>query len=110
MTLSRYAVIVAAISAFCAFLLDSSSLAKPQRPAIWITETPPRGVGGPDQCAFIAGGVRVTSRENHCVVIYTYAGGTWWVQPWTDDWRSAIDEKGQWSNQTHLGSRYAVLL
>ncbi len=55
------------------------------------------------------GEIPVDSKTNK-IVIYAFAGGTWWVQPTVDSPLTDIDDQGVWQTVTHLGSTYAVLL
>lgn len=110
MALSRCMTVLLVTSIYCVLVGSYSSFANAQGPAIWITKIPPRGPGGSNQCSFITGGVRTTDQKHYIVVLYTYAGGKWWIQPRTNEWRSGLNEKGQFSNYVHLGSRYAAFL
>lgn len=78
--------------------------------SIAVTEAPHPGLGGPDQTEPISGNVRGVDYGTHKVVIYTFAGGTWWVQPTVADPLTDIDQTGEWQTITHLGSTYAALL
>ncbi|MDP9052100.1 MAG: hypothetical protein M3O31_15470 [Acidobacteriota bacterium] len=77
---------------------------------ISITGVPHSGQGGPEATEPISGlakGVKVTKFK---VVVYAYAGGTWWVQPTVAAPLTDIDNAGNWETDTHLGSSYAALL
>jgi hypothetical protein len=78
--------------------------------SITITEPAHAGKGGPDQTEPISGEVRGVDYGTHKVVIYTFAGGTWWVQPTVAEPLTDIDQSGKWQTITHLGSTYAALL
>ena len=78
--------------------------------SIAVTETPHAGKGGPDQTEPISGEVRGVDYGTHKVVIYTFAGGTWWVQPTVAEPLTDIDQSGKWRTITHVGSTYAALL
>lgn len=77
---------------------------------IAITDPPHTGAGGPDQTATISGKVRGVDPATYKVVVYTLAGGTWWVQPTAAEPLTDIDHGGKWKTITHLGSTYAALL
>ena len=73
-------------------------------------DLPHAGKGGSDQTEPISGTVRGVDFAKYEVVVYAFAGGTWWVQPTVASPLTEIDEKGNWQTITHLGSSYAVLL
>lgn len=77
---------------------------------IEITNVPPAGPGGPDRTEPISGKVRGVKPGKHKVVVYAFAGGTWWVQPTVAAPLTDLDESGGWQTITHLASTYAVLL
>lgn len=79
-------------------------------PSITITNVPPSGAGGPDKTSPIEGTAGGVDFSKHMVVIYAFAGGTWWVQPTTASPLTRIDARGKWQTITHLGSTYAALL
>lgn len=83
--------------------------ASPER-SITITEPAHAGKGGPDQTEPISGEVHGVDYRTHKVVIYAFAGGTWWVQPTVAEPLTDIDQGGKWQTVTHLGSTYAALL
>lgn len=82
---------------------------KSAMPTISISRVPHAGKGGP-QTEPIAGSVKGVDFAKHKVVIYTFAGGTWWVQPTVASPLTDIDGQGNWQTITHLGSTYAALL
>lgn len=89
--------------------------APPQRrrtaePSIAITIVPPSGAGGADSTAPIGGTAAGVDFAKHKVVIYAFAGGTWWVQPTTASPLTTIDPHGNWQTITHLGGTYAAML
>lgn len=79
------------------------------KPGLAITIVPQAAPGGPEKLDLIKGTVTASS-ERHRIVIYTFSGGVWWVQPMVNNPYTAIDREGNWSNQIHLGSEYAALL
>ena len=79
-------------------------------PNISIVEVPPGGTGGPDRTAPISGVVKGSNFANYKVVVYAFAGDTWWVQPTVASPLTSIDAGGNWQTITHLGSTYAALL
>lgn len=82
---------------------------KSDKPRILIKTVPAAMPGGPDKLELIQGSATGIS-ENHRIVIYTFSGDTWWVQPMVDQPFTSIDREGNWSSQIHLGTEYAALL
>lgn len=80
------------------------------KPEVAITVIPPSGEGGPDRTEPIAGTVKGVDLRAHRVVVYTFAGNQWWVQPTVASPKTAINSKGEWETDTHLGRQYAALL
>ena len=78
-------------------------------PAIRITQTPPAG-GGDDRMGVIAGKVSGAIPENSRVVIYSFAAGTFFVQPFINAPYTEIGRGGQWQNRIHLGSHYIAMV
>jgi Ca2+-binding RTX toxin-like protein len=78
--------------------------------SISITGVPHAGPGGDEPIEAISGVVRKVDFAAHKVVVYAYAGGTWWVQPTAANPLTDIDRTGKWETDTHLGSTYAALL
>ena len=102
------AVISALVVAGC---VHAFAQAKPAaKLSIAITQPPHAGKGGPDQTEPISGEVHGVDYATHKVVIYTFAGGTWWVQPTVAEPLTDIDQSGKWQTITHMGSTYAALL
>ncbi len=79
-------------------------------PSIAITMVPHSGVGGPTKTEPIAGRASGVDFASFKVVIYAFAGGTWWVQPTTAEPLTDISRDGKWATDTYLGSSYAALL
>ncbi len=66
--------------------------------------------GGADAQGNIGGVVTGLEFPEHYKVV-VYAHTDWWyVQPMADSPSTDIGSDGKWSNWTHLGSRYAVLV
>jgi hypothetical protein len=111
-------VCVAAMLVVVSTLMPRSPLnaqaASPQHagatPNISIVEVPPAGTGGSDRTAPISGVVKGSNFANYKVVVYAFAGDTWWVQPTVASPLTSIDPSGNWQTITHLGSTYAALL
>lgn len=78
------------------------------KPAIQITEVPPRGAG-PDRLERIAGTVRGVNIKE-CKVIVFARTDTWYVQPYIEASDTEIKNSNTWQTDTHLGSEYAALL
>jgi hypothetical protein len=77
--------------------------------SVTITKVPPRGEGA-DTRGDIEGKVDgVENPASYKVVIYAHTN-RWYIQPEADSPFTEIDVKGHWTNWTHLGYRYAVLV
>jgi hypothetical protein len=93
----------------CITLLTTASAAQEKTVAIDFTQVPVSGEG-PDSRSDISGKViGLPNPGGYKVVIYTHAD-QWYVQPLADDPYTDIAPDGRWSNWTHLGRRYAVLV
>ena len=82
-------------------------------PAIDISNPPNVVKGGPDETFPISGAVTGVPNSEHSkykVVIYSYAGGQWWVQPLADSPLTDIGDDGTWQTDIHGGSKYAAML
>jgi len=77
---------------------------------ITLTQAPHAGAGGADRTELISGTVMGFDFSACKIVIYAFAGGTWWVQPTAASPLTRIDGNGAWQTITHLGSTYAVLV
>ena len=76
---------------------------------VTITKAPSAGQGA-DSRGNIEGTVEgLQNPETYKVVIYAHTD-RWYVQPEVDSAFTDIDAKGHWSNWTHLGGRYGVLV
>ncbi len=90
-------------------LLTTMSAAQERAVKIEFTQVPVAGEG-PDSRGDIAGRViGLTKPGSYRLVIYVHTD-QWYVQPLADDPLTDIAADGQWSNWTHLGRRYAVLV
>jgi len=82
-------------------------------PTITITDVPPAATGGTEQMFPIAGtvaGIPAQSYQNYKVVIYVFAGGKWWVQPYDYSPRTSLSSTLKFETETHGGTIYAALL
>ena len=107
------ALLTAGVLIFKAPLLSQTPLGgkhSASGPSISVIGVPHAGRGGEYPAEPIAGNVKGVSFGAHKVVVYAFAGGTWWVQPTAASPFTDIDGSGDWQTITHLGSTYAVLL
>jgi hypothetical protein len=79
-------------------------------PRIEITMAPPASEGGPQKMNLIQGKVEGAIPAGARVVIYVFAGDTWWVQPTVAEPYTQIGQAGKWSAVIHLGQVYSALL
>jgi hypothetical protein len=77
---------------------------------ITVTKVAKMGKGGPEETDLISGKVTGTNLTSLQIVIYTKAGGKWWVQPTTENPYTLILSNGTWQNEIYLGNQYAILL
>lgn len=90
-------------------LLTTMSPAQETTVKIEFTQVPAAGEG-PDSQGDIAGRITGLAKPgNYKIVIYAHTD-QWYVQPLADDPLTDIAADGKWSNWTHLGRRYAVLV
>jgi hypothetical protein len=90
-------------------LLTTMSAAQENVVKIAFTQVPVNGEGS-DSRGDIAGRVTgLTHPGSYKLVIYVHTD-QWYVQPLANDPLTDIAADGQWSNWTHLGRRYAVLV
>ncbi|CAN5599194.1 hypothetical protein BH10ACI4_BH10ACI4_18840 [soil metagenome] len=80
-----------------------------QRPSITFLEVPPASSGGSTVTRLIRGHVTGSHLHRH-IVLYSFAGGHWWVQPLVTAPSTSISDDGSWKAQVHLGTQYAALL
>ena len=93
------------------FTVPGTSLSAQAAPGVKITEVPRSSPGGPDEMFPISGEVSgVTQAKDFRVVIYVYAGGTWFVQPFDYSPKTEIRKDGKFETETHGGTIYAALL
>src|SRR5258708_966897 len=76
---------------------------------ISFTQVPKWNPGDQNQQDVIEGTVS-GARQGQRLVIYSKAGGLWWLQPLLTSPFTAILPDQVWRNETHLGTEYAVLL
>jgi hypothetical protein len=77
--------------------------------SITFLEVPSASSGGIGKTARIRGQVSGRHRGRH-IVLYAFADGRWWVQPFASTPRTEIADDGSWKAQIHLGTEYAALL
>jgi hypothetical protein len=65
-------------------------------------------LGGDEKFDIISGEVRIDSPENYRIVVYAYTN-MWYIQPSFNKPFTVII-KGEWTTETHLGKKYAVML
>jgi hypothetical protein len=82
----------------------------PTRLSITITQPPPASEGGPQKMDLIQGTVSGAIPTGARVVIYSFAGGNWWVQPEAARPYTQIGAGQRWSAVIRLGQVYAALL
>ena len=99
-----FALLVAVVSAF----LTVAGVAADPKPSISITSPAPWGAGGDGPMGPISGTVAGAPPEAK-VVVFCYAGGQYWIQPWANDYQTPI-KNSNWGTQTHLGQKYVALL
>ena len=97
------------LTTFC-LLAAVSMLNGCARPAsIVFREVPAASSGSSQTTALIRGQVLGRHRGLH-IVLYAFADGRWWVQPFASTPRTDISKDGSWKAQIHLGTEYAALL
>jgi len=80
-----------------------------QKLSVTITTVPTRGQG-PETEENIGGQVvGLTRPETYKIVLYARTD-RWYVQPYTSQPLTDVDEAGRWENSSHQGSEYAALL
>ena len=70
---------------------------------------PPTRTGNPDEMYPIGGKVTGAPKDAKGV-IYCFAGGKWWVQPFDYAPFTEVKSGGKFETETHPGSIYAALL
>ncbi len=108
---------VSKVSAVCHILALSLLLAVPllgwaeNATNISIADPRPHSrEGGPERMGPISGTIMGVDFNKHKVVIYTFSGDAWWVQPTVANPFTDINESGKLETDTHLGHSYAALL
>jgi hypothetical protein len=96
------------VAAALASALGVAALAADSATSIQITHSAKWGPGGEGPMDTISGTVNAAPTDAKAVV-FCFAGGVWWVQPWGNDYQASITKSG-WSSSTHLGTKYIVLL
>jgi hypothetical protein len=100
-----------AIATIAAALLAAAPVRAQPAPAVSFTTIARCGAGNPRDQDAIAGRVHNLSHpENYRVVIYSLAGGQYWVQPYADQPLTLIQPDGQWSSVIFLGQSYTALV
>jgi hypothetical protein len=101
-------------TAFILSLIGPSTAAFPAaplqqvKPDVGITQPARWGPGGEWEMDLIAGRVS-NAPADAMIVVYCYAAGMWWVQPFANRYSTPV-KNGEWSTPTHLGQAYAALL
>jgi hypothetical protein len=80
-----------------------------RRPSITFLEVPAASLGGNSTTGVIRGHVAGPHPGRH-IVLYSFADGHWWVQPFAATPLTDISDDGFWKAQIHLGTKYAALL
>ena len=78
-------------------------------PVVEFTNVPLAEAGNPEKLEPIKGRV-IHPQQGQSVVLYSKAGNTWWVQPFTNKPLTRIQPNSKWINSTHPGTDYAALL
>ena len=76
--------------------------------SVQITHPAKWGAGGEGPMDAISGTIS-GAPAGAKIVVFCYAGGTYWVQPWANNYKTSIDGTN-WSTTTHLGEKYVVLV
>jgi len=106
------AVFVLSVLVFAAVIAGAVGQ-KPDTPthlSITITQPPPASEGGAQKMDLIQGKVGGSIPSGARVVVYSFAGGTWWVQPEAAKPYTLIGARQRWSAVIHLGQVYGALL
>src|SRR6266567_5316189 len=78
-------------------------------PSISFTRVPMADEGDRSKLESIEGRA-VGARPGQQIVLYTQSEELWWVQPFTGQPFTKIDDNSRWKSQIHLGTQYAALL
>lgn len=79
------------------------------KPGIKILVAPPDG-GDPNRTEMIKGEATGVKFDEYRVALFSYADGRWWPQPFLNNQQTRLDNKGKFTAQIHLGTRYAAAL
>jgi hypothetical protein len=90
--------------------VEGQKLSPAGHPKIEITLAPPSSEGGSKNMNLIQGVVSGPTPSGSRVVIYSFAGSIWWVQPTADEPYTQVGKTGNWSAVIHLGQVYSALL
>jgi hypothetical protein len=85
------------------------SACQSSEPSIAFSLVPFADAGGPESLEAIRGSVRNRNARDR-VVLYSFSGGSWWVQPFKSHPFTEIAGDLSWQTSIHLGERYAALL
>ena len=96
------------IAAVLAGILTTFAIAADITPTIKITHSAKWGPGGEGPMDSISGTVNAAPAGAK-VVVFAYAGGGYWIQPWGNAYLTDIS-RSSWVTSTHLGEKYAALL
>jgi hypothetical protein len=77
--------------------------------AIAFSLVPVANQGTPDSLEPVQGAVLRAKPGQH-VVLYSLAGGAWWVQPFSGHPFTEISADSKWQTSIHLGEQYAAIL
>src|SRR5882762_4146192 len=80
---------------------------KSSAPNIVFTKLPATDAGGSDKLGTIEGSAR-GARPGQQIVLYTKSEELWWVQPFTGQPFTKLDDNLTWKSQVHLGTEYAA--
>lgn len=78
-------------------------------PTISFSLVPLANAGTPDSLEPIQGMV-LRAKPGQRVVLYSLAGGVWWVQPFSARPFTEIGADSKWQTRIHLGEQYAAIL
>jgi hypothetical protein len=101
----------AAALGISAFVL-AGSRSNAAQTSIWIDKIPPSHPGGENTWGEIGGGSLVPAdiQATVLVVLYSFASGTYWIQPWANAPFTELTATGRFHQRIHLGTRYAAIL
>ncbi len=91
------------------FLLSCRSLQNLSEPVISFSVVPVVNPGSPDSLEPIQGRV-LRAKPNYRLILYSFGGDVWWVQPFTSHPFTEIKSDSTWQNTIHLGEQYAALV